>query len=298
MKENSLSPLSQTNPLQVNSMSFHRSVIFSLVTLCAVLTLNNLPAKAQEGELAAQDAQSQVNLRAEANTQAGIVATGKAGDRVQILNTSTSKDGQTWYRIKVLQSGTVGWVRGDLLKVLGSVKAATTEQPTFKGTLKGGGKKSASASLKPPKVFTKAPSVPHKTASTKSTVAQPKPVAATATAANSSVAIVAFKTPSYAVRVFSEGGQLRMNLYNRKSKQVVLEAVPVESKNLGKTTIYSYGSDLKVTVVVPANGTPTLTTMALGNTLQEGPETSSTPSAATDTDPKTTVDQNPAPAPQ
>jgi hypothetical protein len=297
MKEDPSSPLSQTNPLQVNSMSFHRSVILSLVTLCAALTLNNLPAKAQEGELAAQDAQSQVNLRAEANTQAGIVATGKVGDRVQILNTSTSKDGQAWYRIKVLQSGTVGWVRGDLLKVLGS-KAATTEQAIFKGTLKGGGKKSASASLKPPKAVTKAPAVAHKTASTKSTVAQPKPVAATPTAVNSSAVIVAFKTPSYAVRVFSEGGQLRMNLYNRKSKQVVLEAVPVESKNSGKTTTYSYSSDLKVTVVVPANGTPTLTTMALGNTLQEGPETIPNSSPVMDTAPKSTLDQNPAPAPQ
>ena len=266
-------------------MSFHRSVILSLVTLCTALTLSNLPVKAQEGELAAQDAKSQVNLRSLANTQAEVVATGKVGDRVQILSTVTNKDGQIWYRIKVSPSGTVGWVRGDLIKVLGASKAKTPQKPTVKATLKGG-KKSASALLKPPKTVTKA-------TPTKSAVVQPKPVATPASApapdsaiaATPAVVILAFKTPNYAVRVFSEAGQLRMNLYNRKSQQVVLEAVPVESKNSGKTTTYSYSSDLKVTVVVPAKGTPTLTTVALGNTLQEEPETTPPSPGVTDTAP-------------
>jgi Bacterial SH3 domain len=263
-------------------MSFHRSVILSLVTLCTALTLSNLPVMAQEGELAAQDAKSQVNLRSVANTQAEVVATGKVGDRVQILSTVTQKDGQTWYRVKVLPSGTVGWVRGDLIKVLGASKVTTPQKPTVKATLKGV-KKSASASLKPPKTVTKA--MPAKSA-----VVQSKPVAIPTPASDSAIAtpsvvILAFKTPNYAVRVFSEAGQLRMNLYNRKSKQVVLEAVPVESKNSGKTTTYSYSSDLKVTVVVPAKGTPTLTTVALGNTLQEEPETTSAAPGVTDTAP-------------
>jgi Bacterial SH3 domain len=263
-------------------MSFHRSVMLSLVTLCTALTLSNLPVKAQEGELAAQDAKSQVNLRSVANTQAEVVATGKVGDRVHILSTVTNKDGQIWYRIKVSPSGTVGWVRGDLIKVLGASKTATPQKPTVKATLKGG-KKDASASLKPPKAVTKATPA-------KSAVVQPKPAAIPtpgpdAAIATPSVVILAFKTPNYAVRVFSEAGQLRMNLYNRKSQQVVLEAVPVESKNSGKTTTYSYSSDLKVTVVVPAKGTPTLTTVALGNTLQEEPETTSPSPGVTDTAP-------------
>jgi hypothetical protein len=280
-------------------MSFHRSVILSLITLCTALTLSNLPVKAQEGELAAQDVKSQVNLRSLANTQAEIVATGKVGDRVQILSTSTSKDSQTWYRIKVLQSGQVGWVRGDLIKVLGPSKTATTQQAIVKASLKGVSKKSASVSLKPPKTAAKPQALPHKTAPVKSAVVPPKTAKTTApppeAIASPAVVILAFKTPNYAVRVFSEAGQLRMNLYNRKSQQVVLEAVPVESKNSGKTTTYSYSSDLKVTVVVPANGTPILTTVALGNTLQEGPETSPPPSGITDTAPKKPLDQTTAP---
>jgi Bacterial SH3 domain len=276
-------------------MSFHRSVILSLITLCAALTLNNLPATAQEGQLAAQDSQSPVNLRAEANTQAGIVATGKVGDRVQILR-STSQGGQTWYRIKVLQSGIVGWVRGDLIKVLSASKAATVQKSEAKGSVKMASKKSVSAPLKPPKTVVKPPA----SQTPKSAVVQPKAVENPApqpgqAIANPAVVIVAFKTPNYAVRVFSEAGQLRMNLYNRKSQQVVLEAVPVESKNSGKTTTYSYSSDLKVTVAVPVTGTPTLTTVALGNTLQEGPEISPPPSATTDTAPNKPPDPTPAP---
>jgi Bacterial SH3 domain len=277
-------------------MSFHRFVILSLTILFTVVPFGNLPVRAQEGELAAQDAQSQVNLRAEANTQSEIVAMGKVGDRVQILSTITTKDGQTWHRIKVLQSGIVGWVRGDLIKVLSASKTATPHKSVAKGSAKVASKKSVSAPLKPPKTVAKSSTPPP----SKSTVVQhkvvenPAPPGAQAIA-NSSVAIVAFKTPNYAVRVFSEAGQLRMNLYNRKSQQVVLEAVPVESKNSGKTTTYSYSSDLKVTVVVPANGTPTLTTVALGNTLEEGPETSPPSSAVTDTAPNKTPDQTTTP---
>jgi hypothetical protein len=279
-------------------MSFHRSVIVSLVTLCAALTLNHLPANAQEGELAAQDTQSQVNLRAEANTQAGIVATGKVGDRVSILS-SVSQQGQTWYRIKVLQSGIVGWVRGDLIKVLSASKAATAPKSAAKGSVKVASKKTVSATLKPPKTVAK--STAPQTA--KSTVVPPRTVEKTApqpgqAIANPGIAIVAFKTPNYAVRVFSEAGQLRMNLYNRKSQQVVLDAVPVESKNSGKATTYSYSSDLKVIVAVPINGTPTLTTTALGNTLQEGPEISPPPSDTTDTVPKEPPERTTAPTQQ
>jgi hypothetical protein len=284
--------------MKVNSMSFHRSVIFSLIALCAALTLNPLLANAQEGELFAQDTQSQVNLRAQSNTQAEIVAMGKVGDRVTILG-SVSQQGQTWYRIKVLQSGIVGWVRGDLIKILSASKAANAPKSAAKGNAKVASKKTVSATLKPHKTVAKssAPQTAKSTAVPPKAVEKPAPQPGQAIA-NSGVEIVAFKTPNYAVRVFSEAGQLRMNLYNRKSQQVVLDAVPVESKNSGKATTYSYSSDLKVTVAVPVNGTPTLTTTALGNTLQEEPEVSPLPSDMTDAAPKEAPDQTTAPAPK
>jgi hypothetical protein len=56
----------------------------------------------------------------------------------------------------------------------------------------------------------------------------------------------------------------------------VLKAVPVESKSNAKSTIYRYKSDLKLTIVVPLSGQPTLTADVLGDTIREQSETSVT----------------------
>jgi Bacterial SH3 domain len=285
-------------------MSLSRSIILSFITL---LTLVSLPSRAQEGELAAQDAKAQVNLRSLANTQAELVAMGRVGDRVQIISTMNSKDGQTWYRVKVLRTGQIGWVRGDLIKVFGASKASPSSKTAAKGDFRKNAaaatpaKLAASVPLSPPKSI-KSLALPQRAtgsaiaaapiAPAKTSVAPVKPeenvspaaaaVAVKAIAAPS-VVIVSFQTPTYAVRIFSEAGQLRLNLFNRKSQQLALDSVAVESKNSGEKTVYSYGSDLKVTVAVPTKGTPTLTTIALGNTLQEEAETAP---AAVNTAPK------------
>ncbi len=282
-------------------MLLSRSIILSLVTLSTVLSLVSLPVRAQEGELAAQDTKAQVNLRALANTQAEIVATGNVGDRIQILSTLTSKDGQVWYRVKVARTGQVGWVRGDLIKVLGASKTSTSAKTAAKVASKKiaatPAKLTASVPLSPPKSVTKSLASPQKAtgpaidaaSSKESTKADPlkakaneSPAVVKAIAAPS-VVIVSFQTPTYAVRIFSEAGQLRLNLFNRKSQQLALDSVAVESKNSGEQTVYRYGSDLKVTVAVPTKGVPTLTTIALGNTLQEEAETAP---AAVNTAPK------------
>lgn len=282
-------------------MPFHRSIIFSFITLSTALSLVTLPVRAQEGEFSAQDPKAQINLRSLANTQAEIVATGNVGDRVQILSTITNKDGQVWYRVKVLQTGQVGWVRGDLMKVLGASKASTSSKTAVKAALKQTAAVSekliAPVPLSPPKSPIKSLVLTQKATGAAITVlspptASPKAVAApleksaplvAKVIASPSVVIVSFQTPTYAVRIFSEAGQLRLNLFNRKSQQLALDSVPIESKNSGEQTIYSYGNDLKVMVAVPMKGTPTLTTAALGNTLQEEPETAP---AAADTAPK------------
>lgn len=276
-------------------MSLSRSIVLSLVALSTALSLVSLPVNAQEGELAAQDPKAHVNLRSLANTQADIVTIGKVGDRIQILSTITSKDGHAWYRVKVLRTAQVGWVHGDLIKVLGafkpSISAKTTATPA---------KLISSVPLSPPKSPTKSLALPQKAAmpaiaaapiaSPKTSVVPVNPgknassaVAAVTAIAAPSVVIVSFQTPTYAVRIFSEAGQLRLNVFNRKSQQLALDSVAVESKNSGEKTIYSYSSDLKVTITVPTKGNPTLTTAALGNTLQEEAETAP---AAANTAPK------------
>ncbi len=92
------------------------------------------------------------------------------------------------------------------------------------------------------------------------------------TALTTSATLVSFQTSTYAVRIFSEAGQLRLNLYNKKTNALALKSVPVKSESTSDGTIYSYGTDVEVKVRVPASGPFSLTTQALGTTLDETAE--------------------------
>ncbi len=274
-------------------MHIRRSAILGLaIASLSVLGLYSLPVRAEEGELLAQDTQSQINVRSLANTQADIVAAGAVGDRVQILGHSSGDDGLVWYRIKLPKSGQIGWVRGDLIKVLGAGKpksgnksAAATKSPVpltppktkaSKQSAKSGSAKPAAA--KPAAKAAKTASTPAKaTSAPKAAKGATEPPVTPPTEANepssASNTIASFKTPSYAVRIFSQSGQLRLNLYNRKTNKIALQAVPVESKSSGDGSTYSYlTNDLQINILVPATGQPTLKAIALGETLQEQPE--------------------------
>ncbi len=92
------------------------------------------------------------------------------------------------------------------------------------------------------------------------------------TALTTSATLVSFQTSTYAVRIFSEAGQLRLNLYNKKTNALALQAVPVKSESTRDGTVYSYDTDVAVKVRVPTSGPFSLTTQALGTTLDETAE--------------------------
>lgn len=82
---------------------------------------------AQTGQTAflnASEAGIPINIRENASTNAEVQSTGYAGDRVQISNQVQGDDGYTWYQVR-LESGTAGWVRGDLI----SAQAPAVNQP-------------------------------------------------------------------------------------------------------------------------------------------------------------------------
>lgn len=299
-------------------MHFRRSTILgAVIASLSVLSLYSLSVRAEEGELFAQDTQAQINVRSLANTEADIVGAGAVGDRVQILSHSNGNDGLVWYKIKLPKSGQTGWVRGDLIKVLGAGKspsgtktAAATKGPVPLAPPKTKASKQSvaavkSGSPKPPAAKTtskteiKPTSTPDKIPDPKAVggAAEPTvtpPAEANESNSSSSTTVVSFKTPSYSVRVFSQSGQLRLNLYNRKTNKIALQSVPVESKSAGDGSTYSYvTSDLKINVIVPATGQPTLNAIALGETLKEQPETIAQPVPTATPTPATT----PAPAP-
>ncbi len=71
-----------------------------------------------------------------------------------------------------------------------------------------------------------------------------------------STTIAKFQTSKYAVRVYDDSGELRMNIYNRLTSQVELKAAPVESTRSGQNTTYTSPSDSLVytAIVAPVGG--------------------------------------------
>jgi hypothetical protein len=278
-------------------MSGIRRTILSQVVLAgAAVFLAASLSFASQGELTASDRDALINIRTSANTEAEIIETRPVGDRIEVLSMTKSNEGLIWYKVKVPQTGTVGWVRGDLVKIFGNKKPPqaaskpTNGKPLPKPNAKPkpvAEKPSPAPSPKPSPAASPSPkpsSSPSPTASASpspaaspapspssspapapdggGTPAQPEPEVATST-------IVSFQTQSYAVRVFSRSGQLRLNLFNRRTNTVALKEVPVQSKAQEDGTVYTYGKELEVTVFVPNSGATKLTTNALGTTVEE-----------------------------
>ena len=298
--------------LKGDLMNFRRAGLSILSVSLMALTLFCRPAYAEQGELIAQDAKAQINVRSLANTEADIVAAGAVGDQVEILEHSVGNDALIWYQVKLTKSGKTGWIRGDLIKILGSPSAkaakpaASKKQSTVKAKAEPA-KGSAPVTLAPPK-----PPASAKSAAPKKPATPTNSSAATAKSASSSehssgkpstdrsdaevssATITTFETPTYTVRVFSRSGQLRLNLYNRKAQAIALSAVPIQSKSTSDGTTYSYQGEVKVTVMVPTSGQPTVSTSALGENLTERPESPPVPKASTEAMPAPT----PAPSPE
>jgi murein DD-endopeptidase MepM/ murein hydrolase activator NlpD len=93
----------------------------------------------QQAELTANDPAAQINVRALPSMAASLNGFGIAGDQIQILNQTQSDDGYTWYEMQSNRSGIIGWVRGDLVRLLGAASqpqqemlqtTATIQRPT------------------------------------------------------------------------------------------------------------------------------------------------------------------------
>ncbi|MBD3883926.1 hypothetical protein IFO70_19410 [Phormidium tenue FACHB-886] len=71
-----------------------------------------------------------------------------------------------------------------------------------------------------------------------------------------SATVATFQTAKYAVRIYDENGELRMNVYNRGTDKVELQAAPVEvSRSDQRTTYINPAGDLTYAVtVLPVGG--------------------------------------------
>jgi hypothetical protein len=71
-----------------------------------------------------------------------------------------------------------------------------------------------------------------------------------------SATIAKFQTSKYAVRVYDDSGELRMNVYNRLTNAVELKAAPAESTPSGQNMTYTSpsGSLIYIAIVAPVGG--------------------------------------------
>lgn len=79
---------------------------------------NPAPAPSRAGVLTAADPNSQINLRQSANPGSRSLGYGLVGDRVEVLGESRGTDNYVWYRVRFPVSGSVGWVRGDFVRIM------------------------------------------------------------------------------------------------------------------------------------------------------------------------------------
>lgn len=91
------------------------------------LTVGTPINPARVATLAAEQADAQVNLRSQPNTQADSLGYGLPGNEVYLLQLVEGEGGYTWYYVKFAQAETEGWVRGDFVDVKGQTAAAAKE---------------------------------------------------------------------------------------------------------------------------------------------------------------------------
>lgn len=76
-----------------------------------------IPALASPAVLVGRITGSRVNVRAFPSTRAAAPSYGLVGDRVEVIEQRKGDDGYVWYCVQ-FRSGTIGWVRSDLVRFL------------------------------------------------------------------------------------------------------------------------------------------------------------------------------------
>jgi len=77
--------------------------------------------------LTAQIAEAQINVRSQPTTQSDSLGFGLSGNEVELLRLAEGEGGYSWYYLKIAESQTEGWIRGDFIDTSGETVAAAQE---------------------------------------------------------------------------------------------------------------------------------------------------------------------------
>lgn len=78
--------------------------------------------------LTAQTAEAQINVRSQPTTQSDSLGFGLSGNEVELLRLAEGEGGYSWYFLKITESQTEGWIRGDFIDTSGGTVAAAQEE--------------------------------------------------------------------------------------------------------------------------------------------------------------------------
>ncbi|NMG11598.1 hypothetical protein [Brasilonema sp. UFV-L1] len=82
--------------------------------------------------------------------------------------------------------------------------------------------------------------------------------------------VTTFQTPNYSVRVFRQGSQTRMNVFDRKTNKLQLNAAPVQVQNLDQQTSYTTSEGERLfRISVDGSGNKSVEINAPGQVIQE-----------------------------
>jgi hypothetical protein len=190
----------------------------------------------------------------------GITFTNR-GDRSTVYSVGVAPDGSN-YRLTIQQGDRV------IYNQQVAHAPAATPSPVARPEPSLAPSPNAQIPLAPPPVPTPASSAsPAASPSTSSRDLAPRQLAPDPSAAPAdatipdSATIALFQTAKYAVRIYDDSGELRMNLYNRRTDKVELKAAPVQAARVGQTaTAYtnlagnSAGSLVYTAIVEPVGG--------------------------------------------
>ena len=77
--------------------------------------------------LTAQTEEAQINVRSQPTTQSESLGSGLSGNEVELLRLAEGEGGYSWYYLKIAESQTEGWIRGDFIDTSGETVASAQE---------------------------------------------------------------------------------------------------------------------------------------------------------------------------
>lgn len=229
------------------------------------------PAAAEDGILQANDPQAQINLREAPDPNSQRLGYGLVGDRVEILEQAPGADDYTWYRVRFYQSGAVGWIRNDFVRLASSEGGGSSRVRYQDGYNRG-----YSLGYRDGQNARRYNSGYHPDKFLQAGSGNPDPDydrgfragflagfdagygRTNANPGNPDGTLLTFQTRNNAVRIFNRGGQTLMNVFDKQRGVTWLNSVPVTVEQSQAGQSYRYAGEMTVRVFAGNDGTRTL----------------------------------------